>query len=213
MLRTLSALLVSLLAVSVAPAARADGGGTTTTGLSVDWGKLVVQGLAWVSSNSEKQKEHPATSSSEMRAASEGLRTAESSQVAWFGVAPQVSVVARDWGDVLRLTGRLSPTDQVRLSRSSRMVVTRIRVGEGHLVPFAQLGLGQWRIDTDVLPGFVRDTEIAAQFGGGLELRLAPKAAVALEYDYTVLYRELHEPQNIPTPHLFGAMVASRIVF
>jgi hypothetical protein len=133
---------------------------------------------------------------------------------AWFGVAPKVSLVARDWGTARSLAGGpLAVTDAIRVSRSSRMVLSRIRLGEGRVVPFTQLGLGQWRVDTEMVPHLPRNVELAAQFGAGVEMRLYRGWELAAETDLTVLYREVHEPQQLTTPRMWGAFLASRVEF
>jgi hypothetical protein len=138
---------------------------------------------------------------------------APSSEVRWLGASPHLSVVARDWGSAQIVVGHLSLTDQSRLTRSSRMFITRVRFADGRLAPFGQAGLGQWRIDADLLPSLPRDVELAAQLGGGFELAIARFVTVALEADYTVLYREQHEPQMVSGPHLWGAFLAGRMRF
>ena len=109
----------------------------------------------------------------------------------------------------------MSLTDGMRLSRSSRMIMSRIRLGEQgtRVVPFAQVGLGQWRVDTELMPLTVSDTEIAAQGGAGIEIRIARQWQLAAEIDATVLYREAHEPQHVRTPRMWGTFLASRIEF
>jgi hypothetical protein len=131
----------------------------------------------------------------------------------WFGASPRLSLVARDWGGPQLLVGELTLSDLVRLSRSSRMVLGRMRISGGRLAPFVQAALGQWRIDTAVMPFTPIDVELAGQVGGGFELALGPNAAVALEGDYTILYREQHEPQMVSPPQLWGTFFAARMVF
>ncbi|HXX69766.1 MAG TPA: hypothetical protein VEK07_21470 [Polyangiaceae bacterium] len=126
------------------------------------------------------------------------------------GPGPRVSLVARDWSGAGVLVGRPSPTDLIRLSHSSRMLVTRVRATEGALVPFVQAGLGQWRIDTDLLPAFRPDVELAAQPGAGFEARLSPFVVIAVETDYTILYRQEHEPQMVCRPRFWGSFLAAR---
>jgi hypothetical protein len=173
--------------------------------LNVDWRNVFERGSEWARAHVEEQRTQPAQQ-----------ETTKHSELGtpWFGVAPNVAVVARDWGAARRLDGgRLSIEDAFRLSRSIRMVVSRIRLGEGRVVPFAQIGLGQWRTDPERLPLPMRDTELAAQFGGGVELHLVGPWEMACEYDLTQLYREQHEPQNIPMTRLWGAFAASRVEF
>src|SRR5207253_3556295 len=76
-------------------------------------------------------------------------------------VVPRATVVARDWGGTMVLMGHLSPTDQFRLSRSTRMIMGKVHIPIGHFTPFGQLGLGQWRLDPDLFPACVRDIESA----------------------------------------------------
>ena len=141
-------------------------------------------------------------------------RTAPAYQSApWVGASPDFSIVARDWRSTQLLVGRLSLTDQSRVTRSSRMVVTRVRLIDGVLAPFAQVGLGQWRIDNDLLPSLPRDVELAGQIGSGFDLALGRSAALAVEVDYTLLYREQHEPQMVVGPHVWATFLAARARF
>jgi hypothetical protein len=66
---------------------------------------------------------------------------------------------------------------------------------------------------TDLMPGLPYDRELATQLGGGLELQLARRWKLAFELDYTVLYREQHEPQMVAGPHILGTFLASRAEF
>lgn len=133
---------------------------------------------------------------------------------AWFGVAPRVSLVARDWASAYKVAGdRLSIADAMRLSASTRMVVSRVRLNEARFTPFAQVGIGQWRTDTNLLPHFRREIEVAAQVGGGFELRLTPAWQMALESTTTALYREVHEQGDIPALRMWSTMIASRLEF
>ncbi len=120
--------------------------------------------------------------------------------------ALRFSLVARDWKGAYSILGHSVPTDQIRITRSSRMLVGRISVGDGPIVPFFHVGAGEWRYDPDMLPSSTpRDQEFAMQFSGGMELRLSKEAAFALETDYVLLCRERREPQNVPTPHIIGS--------
>ncbi len=116
------------------------------------------------------------------------------------------SIVARDWRGAFAISGAGSLlSDSFRLTRSSRMMVGRITLGNWRLVPFAHLGLGEWRTDRDFLPFMPRNQEFATQFSGGIELRISKQTRLATEADYTVLCREKREPQNLPTPRVLGA--------
>jgi hypothetical protein len=140
-------------------------------------------------------------------------QSAASGESPWIGTRPNFSLVARDWGGSQLLVGHLTLTDQLRLSRSIRMVVTRVRLSNGRLAPFAHVGLGQWRVDTSLLPAVPADEELAGQLGGGFELALGPRASIAIEADWTLLYRERYEPQMVSSPQLWATFLASRIVF
>jgi hypothetical protein len=132
----------------------------------------------------------------------------------WLEMSPRLSLVARDWGATQLLAGAHAiPTDLLRLDRSSRMVVSRMLLGDGRVAPFAQMGLGQWRIDTSLMPGMQQDVELAMQLATGFELRLTRTWKLALEADYTVLYREVHEPQMVTSPWLWGTILATRATF
>jgi hypothetical protein len=130
-----------------------------------------------------------------------------------IGTSPHVSLVARDWSGAQLLMGSLMLTDQLRLSRSCRMVLSRVRLTNGRFTPFVQVGIGQWRVDTDLVPYLPRDVEIAEQTGGGFEYAFSQTAAIALEGDYTILYREQHEPQMVAEPRPWVTFVAARARF
>jgi hypothetical protein len=189
-----AALLGGLL---VAAPARADGGL-----FEIDWSKLA-SGLR--DGAGMPQLHDPLRSDPEGQAPASALK--------WFGLTSHVSLVARDWGTAQLLLGHLALTDQIRLSRSSRMVIGRFRLADGRITPFVQLGLGQWRVDTDVMPVYRRDVELAGQMSAGFELTLTRYAMIALETDETVLYREQHEPQMVNNPHQWGTFLAARAVF
>ncbi len=133
---------------------------------------------------------------------------------AWFGVAPRVTLVARDWASSTRLLGdRLSLVEQLRLSASTRMVVGRVRLSGARFTPFLQVGLGQWRVDRNHLPLTPHAIEIATQMGTGFELRVTRRLQIAAETTMTTLIRE---GQNDTLPQnnmLWSALVASRVEF
>jgi hypothetical protein len=131
----------------------------------------------------------------------------------WLGMAPRVSLVARDWGASQLLWGQLSLTDQMRLTRSSRMVVTRVRFANGRLVPFAQVGVGEWRVDSTLMPTLSNASHTAAQLGGGFELEVAPRASLAAEGDCTMLYEEGRALDPLASARVWMAMLAARARF
>jgi hypothetical protein len=176
--------------------------------LSVDWGKLE----SVLREGPDAFLPHESWTAAPERAQDSSAAGAAAEQK-WFGLSPHLSLVARDWAGAQLLLGHLALTDQLRLSRSSRMVVTRIRLADGRFAPFAHVGVGQWRVDTDLMPVLPRDVELATQVGGGFELAISRRAALALEADHTILIREQHEPQRIATPYVWGIFLAARAVF
>jgi hypothetical protein len=183
--------------------------------LSVDWSKL--ESVLREGPDAFLPRESPTfdgrVTADPSGHAAEGPQAASAAEPKWFGLSPHVSLIARDWGSAQLLLGHLALTDQLRLSRSSRMVVTRVRLADGRFAPFAHVGLGQWRVDTDLMPVLPRDVELATQVGGGFELAFSRRAALAIEADHTILIRERHEPQMIATPYVWGAFLAARAVF
>lgn len=140
--------------------------------------------------------------------------TAQTAGNAWFGVAPRVSLVARDWGSAFKVAGdRLALVDAMRLTSSTRMVMTRVRLSDRRFTPFLQLGLGQWRMDPNLLPLAPRNPEIAAQMGGGFELAILHNWQVAVETSATVIYRDDVQPVDAATPRMWSTMLASRLVW
>ena len=134
-------------------------------------------------------------------------------ETSWFGLSPRISLVARDWSGAQLLVGQMMLTDELRLSRSCRMILSRVRIADGRIAPFAQVGFGQWRVDTDLMPIIPADVEIAAQLGAGFDVRLNANAAIALETDYTFLYREQHALDMVSGPRPWATFLAGRAVF
>jgi hypothetical protein len=202
MMRRISTVAVAVGLTLLAGVSRAD-----DARAGIDWGRAVADTQAWVLRNAERgdRPDWVGEAAAKQPATSFGH--------AWFGVAPTVTLVARDWGHSHLVSGRLPATEAMRLSRSSRMVVSRFRLAGGRITPFAQLGLGEWRIDRDLLPEAPRNIELAAQVGGGFEVQLVRGWELVLESNATIIYREQREPQNIPTPRLFGSMLATRFQF
>ena len=129
---------------------------------------------------------------------------------AWFGVAPRVTLVARDWASSTRLAGdRLSLVDAMRLSASTRMVVGRARLSGTRFTPFLQVGIGQWRVDRNHLPLTPHAIEVASQVGAGFELRLARTWQIAAEATATGLIRD-GSNSTLPQNLLWSTFLASR---
>lgn len=206
--------MAAALAVSLtllAPTAQAD----DSPRLSVDWGKLgevlrQAPGMLLPREHDVEHVEHP-----EHGDRADGDIPLAARRL--VGLAPRMSLVARDWGASQLLVGNLTVTDQLRLTRSSRMVVSRVRLAEGRLVPFAQLGVGEWRVDRTLVPALPLNQQLAAQAGAGFEFAVAPSFAVAVEADWTLLWDDAiasqPQPQTIGGPNLWGALLAARARF
>lgn len=134
---------------------------------------------------------------------------------AWFGVAPRVTLVARDWASSTRLAGdRLSVAEQMRLTASTRMVVGRVRLSGARCTPFVQIGLGQWRVDRNHLPLTPSSIEIASQLGTGFEIRLTRRWQLAAETTVTTLIREGgQQNSSLPQTTFWSTLLASRVEF
>ena len=188
----------------LAPTARAD----DSSRLSVDWGKLgevLRQAPSLLPRENDVERAYHTD---------HGDR-ADGSVMPLVGLAPRMSLVARDWGASQLLVGNLTVTDHLRLTRSSRMVVSRVRLAEGRLVPFAQLGIGEWRVDRSLVPALPLNQQLAMQAGAGFELTVAPSVAIALEADWTLLWNDdiTSQPQTISRPNLWGSLLAARARF
>jgi hypothetical protein len=121
------------------------------------------------------------------------------------------SLVARDWEASRPLMGRLGPTDEVRSGRTKRMVLLRARLLEGPITPFAQFGLGQWRIDPD-MPAKPHDSAPAGQLGVGVEYALASWVSMAVEADCTLLGPDHLDPADPLRLERTGAPIVPRDV-
>lgn len=131
----------------------------------------------------------------------------------WFGFKPRVALVARDWASSFRVAGDcLALIDALRLTSSTRMVLTRVRLTDARVAPFMQLGLGQWRTDRNIMPLSPRYEEIAAQAGAGIEVRVRGTWMIGLEQTVTILHRELGD-NSLPAARMWGSTFASRVEF
>lgn len=136
----------------------------------------------------------------------------------WFAVAPKFSLVARDWSSAFRVAGggdRLALVDALRLTSSTRMVMGRVRANHSRISPFVQVGLGQWRIDPYLLPLTQKYSELAAQAGVGIEVRVVGTWQVGIETSTTMLYREYREARDMAMPYvpIWNTALASRVDF
>jgi len=199
----------AIASTTIASAARAD------DAPSFDWMRAVID-LDRFARGGSADADRPANSSQRQspRATSAEDPSPQNLGNAWFGVAPRVTLVARDWASSTRLAGdRLSVVETMRLAASTRMVVGRARLSTTRFTPFIQMGLGQWRIDRNYLPQLPGSIEIASQLGTGFELRLTRRWQLAAEATMTSLIREGQTTSTIPQAMLWSTLVASQIEF
>jgi hypothetical protein len=131
-----------------------------------------------------------------------------------FDLTPNASVVARDWRGSLKIVGaRTMLVDDLRPTASNRMVIGRVATNAARISLFAQVGAGEWRVDTVMFPGAVSYSELAGQLGGGFELHLAPRLRVAGEIQYTMLARDLHYSEGEVAPRMTSYVIAAAGTF
>ncbi len=214
-----AATLATMFATS---AANADGGGSTRDGRGVDWSRVVTdldrvarQGADVLDSPRCSPSGCETTTNATAAAPERGFKlNVQDTANELLSFRPALSLVARDWSSSFRVAGdRLALIDAMRLTTSTRMVLTRIRMSDARIAPFAQVGLGQWRTDPFVLPLTPRYEEIAAQAAGGVELRLMGTWQIALETTTTMLYREQQNSRDLPAAHMWSTTFASRVDF
>jgi hypothetical protein len=204
MAKKLGATLIAFAAISTTHVAKAEPRG-------VDWGKLVLELDQVARGNADKGPNKPSKPARPLTPTEDPAQGNLGN--AWFGVAPRVTLVARDWGNSFKVAGdRLSLTDAMRLSASTRMVVGRARLSNTRFTPFVQAGLGQWRIDRAHLPLMPSLIDVAAQVGGGFELRMTKHWQLAAEASGTTLFRE-STAREVPQSMLWSTLLASRIEF
>jgi hypothetical protein len=203
--RLATSVVAALVAATTASSARAEPRG-------LDWEKLVVA-IDRLARTGSDTRAVPAPPSQVARATPTDDPGPQNLGSAWFGVAPRVTLVARDWASSTRLAGdRLSLVDGMRLSASTRMVVGRARLSTTRFTPFLQVGLGQWRVDRNYLPLTPHSIEVASQIGTGFELRLTRRWQLAAEATATSLIRE-GQSDSLPQTMLWSTFLASRIEF
>ncbi len=174
-LTTMFVLAALALSVATGKSARAQEG----IRLQVDWSGFAAAYQDIIADASRGARTDP----------SQLARLVERDESPWLGTGIVVSLLARDWQGATRLAGGpLAVTDAIRTSRSSRMVVARIGLGGGRIVPFVHLGAGQWRDPNQRV--YDSPLEVAGEAGAGFEAKLTRRFSCAFEYDHTSLYRE-----------------------
>ena len=126
-----------------------------------------------------------------------------------FDLAPNASLVARDWKGSMKLAGdRTMLVDDLRPTASTRMVVGRLSTSRAWVTTFAQVGVGEWRIDTAMFPNARSYSETAGQIGAGFELRLPARLRVSAEAQYTMLYRDMSFTVDEVAPRMAAFVLA-----
>ncbi len=194
---------------------------TATEGAGVDWSRVLVEFDALARRGADVldsprcsragcQTETNVTAARPERAIRFDV---EETSKAWFGIQPRLTLVARDWAGSFRVAGdRLALVDVMRLTTSTRMVLTRVRVTNARVAPFAQIGLGQWRTDPALMPHTARYEEIAAQVALGVEIRVSSAWALGVEQTGTMLHRERGD-NSLPCARMWSSALASRLEF
>lgn len=85
--------------------------------------------------------------------------------------------------------------------------MARVATG-GRFTTFAQLGVGEWRIDTAMFPNARAYSEIAGQIGAGFELALSSRLRAAGEAQYTVLSRSARYAPDEVAPRIMAFVLA-----
>jgi hypothetical protein len=228
----LAGALAALAVVGLARTASADGASGAMTGSS-DLGRVFTDGVRWVNTmktdarndtrDGRAESDEKASQSTTYGDASERRppvvllpthlrltdpsaerpRDATKEERSWRKLSP--ALVARDWRGSYAVFGKDLPSDNIRLTRSSRMLLARLTMGDGRIKPFAHFGVGEWRFDPFLMPLVPRNQEYATQFSGGVSIDVWKGTTFVWETDYTVLVRDAREPQNLPTPHVLGS--------
>ncbi len=104
-----------------------------------------------------------------------------------------------------------SAIDFAKVSRSTRMIFGRALLGKGRIQPFAQIGAGYFRMDTDTR--YVGDLKVGVQYGLGVQIRLNPSCAIAVEANQSLFYRDPRVPQHFAPGGVFSVYAALRLQF
>ncbi len=195
-------------ACGLAPtAARAD----NPVALALDVGKVIESSYAWLEGRGAKKEVVPPRPAD--KPVGTATLTVNGSERPATTPPLRLSLVARDWEGAYTVTGGTMVTDELRLSRSSRMAVARARLDMGAFQPYVHAAMGEWRYDPAILPLLPANKEYASQLAVGFQYRVAKHARLAVEADYTLLCRESREPQNNPSPSVFGSYAVFRTGF
>ena len=222
------AALAATLGFLAARDAHAEGTRTAT-----DWDRLLEGTMAWVASpftpieeldrraferrarQRDAERPRPATVAPRAEVARPTESRADARPAHWLDLSPRVSLVARDWGETHKIAGgsSLVLTDVMRLTRSSRVLMSRVHLGSGPLVPFVQVAVGQWRVDTNMVPTLPGATEAATQLGAGFELAPVRGVRLACEGSWTRFYREGRDRDALPITKVVSGLFAARADF
>lgn len=200
------ALMVFAIALVAPRAARAE----APIALPMDVSRVIESSYAWFEARTSKSSP---TTTAPLRSIARADKIAQEPSTTILNPPIRLALVARDWGSTYTITGRKIATDDVRLSRSQRMLVGRARMDLGKFQPFVHVGLGEWRYDPTIMTLLPSNQEYATQLAAGFEMRIAKYARLAFEADYTLLVREEREAQNHPEPRVLGAFAVMHAKF
>ena len=178
----------------------------STPGIAGEAEKWLVAGIAGPTAASDPIV-RPSISATADRAEAEHLRATAHRPIVDFW--PHASLVVRDWRGSMQLIGRQTMlVDELRPLASNRMALVRVSTNDAWLKTFAQVGAGEWRIDTAMFPNARSYSEAAGQIGVGFELRLPRNLRIAGEGQYTILYGNLAYTADEVAPRMLAALIA-----
>jgi hypothetical protein len=202
---TISA-LIAVLVLAFAPAAVA-----AETAPKISFESFVGEGHRWLVAATAGPTAASDPTSRTSSATAERVspdRPLPAEQTPFVDFSPHASVVARDWRGSMKLVGdRAMLVDTLRPTASHRMIMGRIAT-DATLTLFAQAGAGEWRVDTVMFPSARSYSELAAQVGGGFELRVNSRVRVGGEVQYTMLSRNLTYTTDEVAPRIASFVLA-----
>lgn len=206
-IRHILAPLASLAVLTLAPPTLAADGGSRAPGIIGEAERWVTAAIAGPTVASEPTM-HAGAAAEEAATAAREVADADADRPAFMDLVPNAALVARDWRGSTSLAGqRTMLVDELRPTASNRMLVGRVMTG-GRFTTFAQLGVGEWRVDTAMFPNARAYSEIAAQAGAGFQLALSSHVRAAGEAQYTVLSRSARYAADEVAPRIVAFVFA-----
>ena len=192
--------MLAIVALGVLLTARAQASGELRQ--PIEWSWLIHQGVRFL--ENEKAKAKPQDRPTLLRELP--------ASTPWMGTSLGFAVGVQDGPGGFALgAGEKLILDSAKVYRSSRMAIGRAMLTGGRIQPFLQIGFGTWRMSTDRRT--LGDLKNIAQYGGGVQIRLWPDWALALEGNHTLIYDDHRLPQNLPTGSVFSVLAALRVQF